>query len=166
MGQNQSVTTANWSSQPAVFHHNHGNNIRLSENNTVAERAASYSGVVMTAEPVPIGKMFQVTVLEKEKNWLGGLVSVTAAACVIRMLESYKMLILSAQIISLHNCAVPRKEVYQSLVEKSCWRNKMANLFKPQFTYFWLPVMSSMQITMFIFMNKLCSISLRQQLYF
>jgi len=35
----------------------------------------------MTAEPVPIGKMFQVTVLEKEKNWLGGLVSVTAAAC-------------------------------------------------------------------------------------
>ena len=33
----------------------------------------------MTAEPVPIGKMFQVTVLEK-KNWLGGLVSITAAA--------------------------------------------------------------------------------------
>ena len=83
MGQNQSVTTDNWSSQPAVFHHNHGNNIRLSENNTVAERAASYCGVVMTAEPVPIGRMFQVAVLEKEKNWLGGLVSVTAAAYVI-----------------------------------------------------------------------------------
>ena len=88
MGQNQSVTTANWSSQPAVFHHNHGNNIRLSENNTVAERAASYCGVVMTAEPIPIGKMFQVTVLEIDEKWHGGLVSVNAAACVICMLES------------------------------------------------------------------------------
>jgi len=29
----------------------------------------------MTAEPVPIGKMFQVTVLEKENTWSGGLVS-------------------------------------------------------------------------------------------
>jgi len=88
MGQNQSVTTANWSSQPAVFHHNHGNTIRLSENNTVAERTVSYCGVVMTAEPVPIGRMFQVTVLEKKEEFVGGLVSVTAAACVIRMLES------------------------------------------------------------------------------
>jgi len=29
----------------------------------------------------------------------------------------------------------------------------MANQFKPQFTYFWLPVMN-MQITLFIFMNN------------
>ena len=85
MGQNQSVTTANWSSQLAVFHHNHGGHIRLSENNTVAERETSYYGVVMTAEPVPIGRMFQVTVLGKEKNLLGGLVSVTGHIC---MLES------------------------------------------------------------------------------
>ena len=75
MGQNQSVTTVNWPSRPAVFHDKRGNNIRLSESNTVAERAASYCGVVMTAEPVPAGAVFQVTVLEKEKNWLGGLVS-------------------------------------------------------------------------------------------
>ena len=104
MGQNQSVITANWSSQPAVFHHNHGNYIRLSENNTVADwEQPSFlryaSGMVMTAEPVPIGMIFQVTVLGKRTllqqlaNYTellvgGSLVSVTAAACVLHMLES------------------------------------------------------------------------------
>ena len=89
----------------------------MSENNTVAKRAASYFGVVMTAEPVPIGRMFQVTVLEKKEEFIGGLVSVTAAAYVIFACWKAKMLILSAQRISLHNCAVPRKQVYQLLVE-------------------------------------------------
>jgi len=68
----------NWSSQPAALHHRHGSNIRLSENNTVAERVNPLrnwrSGVVMTAEPVSVGTVFQVTVLEKVQ-WWGNLVS-------------------------------------------------------------------------------------------
>ena len=69
----------NWSSQPAALHHRHGSNIRLSENNTVAERVdrwkSAFGGVVMTAEPVSVGAVFQVTVLEKVKGWRGSLVS-------------------------------------------------------------------------------------------
>jgi len=137
MGQNQTVTTANWSSQPAVFHHNHGNNIRLSENNTVAERTAPFfGGVVMTAEPVPIGKMFQVTVLEKENKWSGGLVSVCT--------ENF----------TTYNCAVPSKQVYQLLVEKSWWRTTWPTSTGHN-SYFWLPVMSIMQNTLFIFRNSM-----------
>ena len=70
----------NWSSQPAVLHRRHGNNIELSEHNSVAERVNPETryrgGVVMTAEPVPVGGVFQVTVLEKVERWSGGLVSV------------------------------------------------------------------------------------------
>lgn len=69
----------NWSSQPAVLHRRHGGNVKLSENDTVAERVNPhlwYDGVVMTAEPVPVGGMFQATVLEKVEGLLGDLVSV------------------------------------------------------------------------------------------
>ena len=70
----------NWSSQPAALHHRHGSNIVLSENNTVAQRVDPYenfwNGVVMTAEPVSVGTVLQVTVLEKVKQWDGSLVSV------------------------------------------------------------------------------------------
>ena len=69
-----------WLSQPAALHHRRGSSIRLSENNTVAERVESWgypsNGVVMTAEPVSVGTMFQVTVLETVKTWSGSLVSV------------------------------------------------------------------------------------------
>jgi len=66
----------NWSSQPAALHHRHGSNIRLSDNNTMAEQVNPFRncGVVMTAEPVSVGTVFQVTVLE-EMSWLGSLVS-------------------------------------------------------------------------------------------
>jgi len=67
----------NWSSQPAALHHRHGSNTRLSENNSVAERVKGWDdGVVMTAEPVSVGTVFQVTVLEKVGGFLGSLVSV------------------------------------------------------------------------------------------
>jgi len=60
----------NWSSQPAALHRRHGSNIRLSENNTVAERVKNWDdGVVVTAEPVPVGTVFQVTVLEDVEMW-------------------------------------------------------------------------------------------------
>ena len=82
----------NWSSQPAALHHRHGSKIRLSENNTVAERETSLmgtvrasifpnlarrnGGLVMTAKPVSVGTVFQVTVLKKLQDWRGSLVSV------------------------------------------------------------------------------------------
>ena len=72
-----------WSSQPAALHHRHGRSIRLSKNNTVAERVNPHlnsgnwdNGVVMTAEPVSVGTVFQATVLEKVDQWEGSLVSV------------------------------------------------------------------------------------------
>jgi len=82
----------NWSSQPAALHYRHGSKIRLSENNTVAERETSLmdtvrasifpnlargnGGLVMTAKPVSVGTVFQVTVLKKLQDWRGSLVSV------------------------------------------------------------------------------------------
>ena len=66
-----------WTSQPVVFHNNHGKHIELSQNNTVATRVWRFSyGIVCTSEPVSIGQMFKVTVLENIQ-WSGsGLVSV------------------------------------------------------------------------------------------
>ena len=68
----------NWSSQPAALHHRHGSNTRLSKNNSVAERVKGWDdGVVMTAEPVPVGTVFQVTVVQDVDEWGGeSLVSV------------------------------------------------------------------------------------------
>ena len=69
----------NWSSQPAVLHRRYGKNIRLSENNTVAELVNPQrwgDGVVMTAEPVPVGGVFQVTVLKQVVQCPVALVSV------------------------------------------------------------------------------------------
>ena len=69
----------NWSSQPAVLHRRHAGNIRLSENDTVAERVNPdlwSDGVVMIAEPVPVGGRFQVTVLQGLDEPCIGLVSV------------------------------------------------------------------------------------------
>ena len=71
-------TSANvqWTSLPVVFHNNHGKNVVLSQNNTVAtrERSLDYYGIVCTSEPVTIGQMFKVTMLEEVTHW-GGLVS-------------------------------------------------------------------------------------------
>ena len=66
-----------WTSQPVVFHNKYGENIELSQNNTVATRVWSVAyniSVVCTSEPVSIGQMFKVTVLKEVTHW-GGLVS-------------------------------------------------------------------------------------------
>ena len=56
-----------WVSQPVVFHRNTGENVGLSENNTVATRARSADyGVVFTSEPVSTGQMLKVTVMERD----------------------------------------------------------------------------------------------------
>ena len=65
-----------WTSQPVVFHKKHGENIELSQNNTVATRVRDWNyGAVCSSELVSIGQMFNVTVLEKDTQWSGGLVS-------------------------------------------------------------------------------------------
>ena len=60
-----------------TFHHNHGLNIRLLENKTVAHRVDSYNnGVVFTEQPIPNGYMFQIEVINKNyKDCPGSLVS-------------------------------------------------------------------------------------------
>lgn len=82
MGQGSSnvvhFSNTRWFSQPAALHLRHGSNIKLSANDNVAQRRVNWNngGVVLTAEPVPVGTMFQVTVLEKGIGWPGNLVSV------------------------------------------------------------------------------------------
>ena len=60
-----------------TFHHNHGLNIRLLDNRTVANRVDSYNnGVVFTEQPIPFEWMFQVEVIKKnDQEYPGSLVS-------------------------------------------------------------------------------------------
>lgn len=61
-----------------TFHHNHGLNIRLLEDKTVAQRVDSYdNGVVFTEQPIPSGYIFQVEVIKKsDQGYPGSLVSI------------------------------------------------------------------------------------------
>lgn len=62
--------------RPGAFHHKHGGNIRLSEDATVAHRIDSYNkAVVFTEQPIPLGAMFQVRILDKGGGWAGSIVS-------------------------------------------------------------------------------------------
>ena len=62
--------------RPGAFHHKHGANIRLRENDTVAHRVDSYNkAVVFTEQPIPLGAMFQVGILDKGGGWAGSIVS-------------------------------------------------------------------------------------------
>ena len=66
------------SRKPGAFHKNHGKNVRLLEEDTVARRGGGYSnGVVFTSQPIPQGFMFQVKLLNKAKEdvWPGSIVS-------------------------------------------------------------------------------------------
>ena len=64
------------SGRQGAFHHKHGTNIRLSEDNTIAHRVDSYNkAVVFSEQPIPIGSMFQVKLLDKGGGWAGSIVS-------------------------------------------------------------------------------------------
>ena len=56
------------------LHYRCGKNIRLSNNKTVAERVKSYNdGIVFTKQPVALGTVFQVKILEYDgDSWYGG----------------------------------------------------------------------------------------------
>ena len=59
------------------FHQNHGSNICLLEKGTVANRVRDYNyGIVFTEQPILVGDLFQVKLIEKERYcWAGSLVS-------------------------------------------------------------------------------------------
>ena len=64
------------SGRPGAFHPKHGRNIRLYEEDTVAHRVDSYNkAVVFTEQPIPLGAMFQVKLLDKGGGWAGSIVS-------------------------------------------------------------------------------------------
>ena len=71
-----------------TFHHNHGLNIHLLEDRTVANRVDSCNnGVVFTEQPIPSGCVFQVEVLKKsDEGYPGSLVS---SLCIKSMFISF-----------------------------------------------------------------------------
>ncbi len=63
-----------WSSSPVTFHRNKGENVELTESNTVATRTESFDYcIVFTSEPMIVGQMLRVTMTERA-GWLGGMV--------------------------------------------------------------------------------------------
>ena len=64
------------------FHSRCGKNISLSDSNTVTERVGDdwCNGIVFTEQPVSLGTVFQVKILEYDddcdgRGWLGSIVS-------------------------------------------------------------------------------------------
>ena len=77
MGASHS-SLAGWIPRPAPFIiSKHGRNVKLSEEYSVAERERpeAIDTVVYTAQPVPVGEVWRVTVLDASSDSLGGLVS-------------------------------------------------------------------------------------------
>ena len=59
------------------FHSRCGKNISLSDDNTVAERVKTIDdGIVFTDQPVALGTVFQVKIVEYDFHTAGSLVSV------------------------------------------------------------------------------------------
>ena len=60
-----------------TFHSNHGTNIRLLENGTIAQRVeGDDNSMVFTKQPIPVGTMFELTILDENKSFsIGGIVS-------------------------------------------------------------------------------------------
>lgn len=57
-----------------AFHRKHGQNIILSEDDTVAQRVESYNkAVVFSEQPIPVGSMFQVKLQDKGGGWAGSI---------------------------------------------------------------------------------------------
>ena len=62
--------------QVGAFHNNHGKNIVLLEEGTVAYRKESFDdGIVFTRYPINTGELFEVKIEEMTTQWIGTLVS-------------------------------------------------------------------------------------------
>ena len=74
-------SVASWSTRPAPFSTSkHGTNVKFSVDNTVAERVQPVEyqygdAVVYTADTLPLGQVWQTTILGTTTRWRGGLVS-------------------------------------------------------------------------------------------
>ena len=71
-------SVASWSTRPAPFStRKHGTDVKFSVDNTVVERVRGYNGaIVYTEDPVPLGQVWQTTILSTSTaGWGGGLVS-------------------------------------------------------------------------------------------
>ena len=80
---------AGWIPRPAPFNASkHGTNVEFSEQCSVAERVrpgGTYQdGVVYTAQPVPLGEVWRITVLSTMNKWSGELVSGWVLCCISR----------------------------------------------------------------------------------
>ena len=71
-------SVASWSTRPAPFRYRkHGTKVKFSVGNTVVKRVG-HSGddaVVYTADPLPLGRVWQTTMLGTTTSYYGGLVS-------------------------------------------------------------------------------------------
>ena len=78
------------------FHQNHGSNIRLLEEGTVAHRVKSYdNGIVFSEQPIVIGDLFQVKQIEKGGRWAGSLVSIITFCVKLQDIRVYHIILLS-----------------------------------------------------------------------
>ena len=71
-------SVASWSTRPAPFStRKYGRSVKFSVDNTVAEREWGYSSdaVVYTSVTVPLGQVWQTTILGTTTRGWGGLVS-------------------------------------------------------------------------------------------
>ena len=73
-------SVASWSTRPAPFStRKHGRRVKFSIGNTVAERVEPEEdfddAVVYTADPLPLGQVWQTTILDTTTRWSYGLVS-------------------------------------------------------------------------------------------
>ena len=58
------------------FHSRFGENIKLSDNSTVARRVRyNWDGIVFTEQPVALGTVYQVKILEYDDTRLASIVS-------------------------------------------------------------------------------------------
>ncbi len=82
-----------WSSSPVTFHRNKGENVELTESNTVATRTKSWSksfnnGIVFTSEPMIVGQMLKVTMTQREEeSWLSGMVRAHLVCALFTVLD-------------------------------------------------------------------------------
>ena len=76
--------------QVGAFHKNHGANIHLLEEGTVAHRKDSYNkAVVFTEYPINIGGLFEVKIEDIGGGWAGSLVSKHEFVRIIKYNQRY-----------------------------------------------------------------------------
>ena len=73
-------SVASWAARPAPFSTSkHGTDVKFSEDSSVAERVEPEedfeNAVVYTADHLPLGRVWQTTILSTTRGWDAGLVS-------------------------------------------------------------------------------------------